>query len=87
MTVRDVRTRTIEHDALRDGPRLDRFGRLAPEPGAPASGQVRCSCDRCGAHLLAAAQDEGELTGHCPVCVGQRFTPVDPLVARHHVAG
>lgn len=76
MTVRDGKAHTYERHLDQDGPRSTRFGRLAPEPGAPTSAQVRCSCDRCGAHLLASPRSDGAFDGHCPVCVGQRFTPV-----------
>lgn len=76
MSVWDVSTRFNEHDGLYDGPLTPRFGRLEPEPGSPASAQVRCACDRCGAHLLASPRCDGAYRGHCPVCVGQRFTPV-----------
>lgn len=76
MTVSDVRTRAYEQDRLPDGPRVPRFGRLAPEPSTPAAAQVRCACDRCGAHLLASPRTDGAFAGRCPVCVGQCFTPV-----------
>lgn len=57
-------------------PRFARYGRLAPFPGAPHSDQVRCSCDRCGSHLLAAVRPSGKLDGTCPVCLSQAVTPV-----------
>lgn len=77
MTGREVQLRTIEHDWFDDAMQSLRFGHLAPEPGAPAAAQVRCSCDRCGAHLLASRGFDGRLDGHCAVCVGQFFTPVE----------
>ncbi len=79
MRVSDVHRGTIEHDAVQTESQPGRFGRLAPSPGGPASGQVRCSCDRCGAHLLAVPQGREELDGSCPVCLGLRFTPVEGL--------
>ena len=52
-----------------------RFGRLAPPPSG-GEGAIRCECDHCGAHLLAAAGLHGRLYGVCLVCGGDRFTPV-----------
>jgi hypothetical protein len=51
-----------------------RFGRLAAPPGP--GGEVRCQCDRCGAHLLATTLGGGSYSGICPVCGGDAITPV-----------
>jgi hypothetical protein len=64
-------TEAIMTPNLMDG----RFGRLAPAVGA-SSGEVRCECVRCGAHLLAAPGLRGELFGVCLVCGAENFTPV-----------
>ena len=69
-----------EHvDDGREGPSARGFGRpgrLAPSPGAPQADQVRCACDRCGTHLMAAARLDGGLEGVCPVCLSRSMTPV-----------
>lgn len=54
-----------------------RFGRLAATDPRPEAAQVRCSCDNCGAHLIAAPDVRGVLEGACPVCLSQAFTPLD----------
>lgn len=71
-------TRTGEDHS---GERFRRPGRLTPFPGAPGAAQVRCACDRCGSHLLAAARPDGRLDGACPVCLSRAVTPVDPTPA------
>jgi hypothetical protein len=58
-------------------PRFPRYGRLAPQLGAPASGQIRAACSRCETHLLAIAHTDGSLEGVCPVCLSPRVSPVD----------
>ena len=58
------------------GQRFTRQGRLAPYPGSPAAEQVRCQCDRCGSHLLAAVRPGGHLDGACPVCLSRAVTPL-----------
>ena len=52
-----------------------RFGRLAA-PAWSDGFEVRCACDDCGAHLLAAPGLRGALYGVCLVCGGESFTPV-----------
>jgi len=69
---------------IRDGEdhsRTTTGGRFAREPGtlAPTLGggaQQRCSCQRCGAHLLAIAVGADRYEGVCLVCGGDRITPV-----------
>lgn len=68
----------FEVDALSQRPRFGRYGRLAPQFGAPAASQVRAECDRCGSHLLAVPLGDGTLEGRCPVCLGHRITAVAP---------
>ena len=63
--------------------RFDRTGRLAQSPGAPRAEQVRCSCDRCGSHMLAVERPDGTIEGACPVCLSRQVTPV----VGHHAAG
>ena len=73
MALRDDQARGEEHEV-----RLGRFGRLiaVPPSDADRGAQVRCACDRCGAHLLAV-RAAGGLTGTCPVCLSQQFEPVE----------
>jgi hypothetical protein len=54
--------------------RQGRFGRLAAPPG-PGT-QVRCSCDRCGAHVLALALGGERCQGVCLVCGSERLSRV-----------
>jgi hypothetical protein len=76
---------TVSHDVSRSygvdldarSPTFARPGRLAPQLGAPASGQVRAECTRCGTHLLAVPHGDGTLEGVCPVCLSARVTPVE----------
>ena len=75
MTVRQDHTEAHGQGALFNGARFARFGQLAPAVGAPDVAQIRCSCDRCGAHLLAVARGV-DFEGSCPVCMCRRFTPV-----------
>jgi hypothetical protein len=58
-------------------PRFSRYGRLAPQFGAPAAGQLRAECIRCGTHLLAIPHTDGTLEGVCPVCLSPRVMPVE----------
>jgi hypothetical protein len=55
--------------------RFKRRGRLPVPPGAHGR-EVRCACDRCGAHLYAARDDHGILTGLCVVCGCTAITAV-----------
>ncbi len=64
-----------EH-SLDEAPRFRRHGRLSPYPSALEGPQVRCECDRCGAHLLAIEAPTGALEGTCPVCLGRSVSPV-----------
>jgi hypothetical protein len=68
------------YDSLAQRPRFGRYGKLAPQLGAPAATQVRAACDRCGSHLLAVPHGDGTLDGSCPVCLGRHVT----AVASHH---
>ena len=78
MTVsHDLDGRTFGVDAEAPPQRFGRYGRLAPQLGAPASGQVRAECARCGTHLLAIPHVDGALEGTCPVCLSPRVTPVE----------
>ncbi|MEA2166773.1 MAG: hypothetical protein QOF76_73 [Solirubrobacteraceae bacterium] len=54
-----------------------RFGRLTEAPGPHEVSRVRCACVRCGAHLMARGEPDKALEGWCPVCLSQRFEPVD----------
>ncbi len=71
----------VEETREAAGPRFARHGRLALFPGAPQSEQVRCSCDRCGTHLMAASRDGGDFEGVCPVCLSRSMHPVGPHAA------
>ncbi len=73
------RTFDVELDSV---PHSSRYGRLAPQLGAPAKGQVRAECTRCGTHLLAVPHADGTLEGVCPVCLSPRVMPVEG----HHAA-
>jgi hypothetical protein len=53
-----------------------RFGRLARPAGQGRA--VRCSCDRCGSHLLARPVGGGGLRGVCYVCGSESFAPLAP---------
>lgn len=75
MSTRDHLTE-VGTKGLLERPRFARYGRLAPYPGAPSAEQVRCECDQCGTHLLAAARPAGGVDGSCPVCLSRRVTPV-----------
>ena len=75
MTVSHDLGRTFDADA--PPPRFSRYGRLAPQLGAPASGQIRAECTRCGTHLLAIPHGDGGLEGVCPVCLSPRVVPVE----------
>jgi hypothetical protein len=81
MTVSHDLGRTYEGDADAP-PSLSRYGKLAPQFGGSAAGQVRAECDRCGTHLLAVPHGDGSLEGTCPVCLNQQVT----RVAVHHAA-
>ena len=76
MATRDHLMETVEGTKEVALPRFVRYGRLQPFPGAPDSNQLRCSCDRCGTHLLAAVRRGGALDGSCPVCLSRAVTPV-----------
>jgi hypothetical protein len=76
MTVSHELGRTYGVDVEAPPPRFTRNGRLAPQLGAPAAGQVRAECTRCGSHLLAIPHADGSLEGICPVCLSPRVTPV-----------
>ena len=75
MATRDHLTE-VEETASTQHPRFARYGRLAPFPGTAQSDQVRCSCDSCGSHLLAAVGSGGRIDGSCPVCLSRAVTPV-----------
>jgi hypothetical protein len=81
MTVSHDPGRTFGVDAGAPPPRFNRYGRLAPQFGAPAATQVRAECIRCQSHLLAIPQPDGTLEGVCPVCLSPRVTPVDRRAA------
>lgn len=74
-----VRTFSVAEDA---GAGLAGYGQLAPQIGAPATGQVRAECRRCGTHLLAVPHEGGILEGTCPVCLSSQVAPVGD----HHAA-
>ena len=68
-------TRDAEQQAAGHARRFARrSGMLAPVLGTGA--EVRCSCDRCGAHLLAIAVSVDRYEGVCLVCGGDEITPV-----------
>jgi hypothetical protein len=73
-------TRIGDRIAAEDGRplRASRFARLGRLPVPPDAGgcEVRCECDRCGAHLYGAPSPEGRLHGLCFVCGGEAVTPV-----------
>lgn len=75
MTLRD-RLDEVELQDQAPRSRFRRQGRLAPFPGAPHSEQVRCACDRCGSHTLAASRPDGSFEGVCPVCLSRSMHPV-----------
>ncbi len=78
MTIED-RLHEVDPAASTPQSRFARSGRLAPFPGAPDAEQVRCSCDRCGTHLLSAISADGRVDGSCPVCLSRQVTPLpDP---------
>jgi hypothetical protein len=66
----------VDADRQSQHTRFARYGRLAPYPAAPDAEQVRCSCDRCGSHLLAVVRPGGAIDGACAVCLSRRVTPV-----------
>jgi hypothetical protein len=68
--------RTFRVDVDAPPPRFNRYGRLAPQLGAPAASQVRAQCNRCSTHLLAIPHASGGLEGMCPVCLSPRVTAV-----------
>ena len=68
----DAETRSVE--SARRG-RFKRYGQLAVPPGADGR-EVRCACNRCGAHLFAVPGEEGELEGVCVVCGSTAMTPI-----------
>ncbi len=43
---------------------------------ADGEARVRCSCDHCGAHVMATRS--WHLTGSCENCGGFELTPVEP---------
>ena len=55
--------------------KVKKSGRLPVPPGANGR-EVRCACDRCGAHLYAVPGDDGRLRGACVVCGGTAVTPI-----------
>jgi hypothetical protein len=55
--------------------RFKRRGRLPVPPGSDGR-EVRCACNRCGAHLYATPADGGALNGVCVICGGREVTPV-----------
>ncbi len=46
---------------------------------ADRQARVRCSCDHCGAHVMATRS--WHLTGSCENCGGFELTPVEPASA------
>ncbi len=62
-------------DEQHDGRREEgRFGRL--RHAIVQGHQVRCACERCGAHLFAIHLGAGRYDGVCRVCGGDRVKPV-----------
>ena len=71
----DARTRpTTDLDSARKG-RFKRYGQLAVPAGADGR-EVRCACNRCGAHLYAVPGDDGRPAGVCVVCGSTAMTPI-----------